>query len=123
MKRPTPIVWFERYYLGAVVLKVVVSIINWDIVDAGGVEIGIIVSLLLWFGVMYRHSAAAKWILIVLFLVYALWTLLQMSRGAYGLVAILVTLAAMVLNALAVWQLLVDDAQAWFDKTAVPRLR
>jgi hypothetical protein len=46
-----------------------------------------------------------------------------MSRGAYGLVAILVTLAAMVLNALAVWQLLVDDAHAWFDKTAAPRVR
>ena len=120
VERPRSIVRFERFYLGAVALKIVGAILNWDSVNAGGVQIGIIVALLLWFGVMYRHSVASKWIVVVIFLASALWALFQIMAGAYGATSTLFVMGGTMLNAVAVWYLIADNAQGWFEEAAVP---
>jgi hypothetical protein len=116
MERPTPIVWFERCYLGALALRLIISIAHWDTVNAGGVQIALIVALLLWFGVVHRHSSVARWLVLLMFVVAAVSTLMRLGAGGLGLVWVILALVALALQALAVFQLLVAEAQPWFAK-------
>ena len=118
MERRTPIIWFSRFYIAALALKVVFAIVHWDMVNAGGVQIGIIISLLLWFGVMYRHSIISKWIIILSFIASAIWTVIQLSTGTYDLFSTFVFVVALILNGVAAWQLMTGGAHIWFEQAA-----
>ena len=116
MEHPAPITWFSRFYIAALALKTIFAIVHWDVVDAGTVQIGIIVALLLWFGVMYRHSVVSKWLIILSFVVSAIWTLGALAVGRYDVVSALVFIAAVTLNGMAAWQLIAGPAHRWFEE-------
>jgi hypothetical protein len=118
MERPAAIVRFERFYLGALGLKVIFAIVNWSSVDAAALQIGIILSLLLWFGVAYRHSVISKWLIIVMFIGTSLWTCFGLAIGRYDVFFGAVAAIAMILYGIAAWQLLHAGADRWFDRAA-----
>jgi hypothetical protein len=116
MARPMPIVWFERCYLSALALRLVISIAHWDTVNAGSVQIALIVALLLWFGVVHRRSNVARWLVLLMFVVTAAGTLLRLGDGGLGAIWVVLALVALALQAFAAFQLLVAEAQPWFAK-------
>ncbi len=116
MARPTPIVWFERLYLASLGLRVATAVALWRIADAGAIQIGLIVGLLLWFGVMYRHSRVAAVLVGVLFLLVGLWTLRLMVAAQAVTPVAAVYLVALTLHAAAIACLLHDSAAPWFRR-------
>ncbi|MES2444241.1 MAG: hypothetical protein V4574_15545 [Pseudomonadota bacterium] len=116
MDRPAAITWFERFYLGAIALKIVVVVLNWTTANPGAAQIGLIVSLLLWFGVVYRHSAISRWLAVLFVAVTMGWGCYLIAMGAYDTLSAALALVAMVLSALAAGQLLSPGAGAWFAK-------
>ena len=118
MQRPAAIVRFERFYLGALGLKIIFAIVNWSSVDAAALQIGIIFSLLLWFGVAHRHSVISKWLIIVVFIGTSIWTCFGLAIGSYDVFFGAVAAIAMILHGIAAWQLLNADANRWFERAA-----
>jgi hypothetical protein len=118
VERRTPIIWFSRFYIAALALKVAFAIVRWDVVDAGGVQISIIISLLLWFGVMYRHSIVAKWLIVLSFVASVILSAVQLSTRPYDLFSTLVFGVALMLGGMAVWQLMTKAAHVWFEQPA-----
>jgi hypothetical protein len=116
MERPMPIIWFERCYLGAVALRLLADILSWDRVNAGAVQVGLIVALLLWFGVVHRHSNVARWLVLLFFGGAAVVTLMRIAAGGLDVPTNVLTLAALGLNAVAAFLLLVPEARPWFAK-------
>ena len=139
MARPASIVTFERCYLGAWIVGLINTALNWNVTMAmmdanpavaqmgpsfgaavlvGGLLLGALITLLLWHFVARRGSQVAKWIVVVLFaigLVSFLYGLVA-GRTSFGLVALLgvVTLA---LQGVAVAMLFRPDTPAWFGET------
>ena len=138
MERPASIVTFERCYLGAWVVGLINSALNWNVAMAamadnpsvaqlgpsfastmmiGGLAIGAAITLLLWYFVARRGSVVAKWIVTVFFalgLASFLWSLAA-GRG-FGLVTV-IALVAMALQAIAVAMLFRPDTKPWFGET------
>lgn len=133
MQQPTSIKRFDIAYLASLGLATVGFFIGYDDTVAlvreqyaaaglnmnaaawttGSFVVGIAISLLLWWFVSSRRSAVAKWILIVFF-----------ALGLLGLPTILgnltiasyLSLASMVISAVAIYFLFQPDTKPWFDK-------
>lgn len=138
MIRPISIVWFERCYLGCVVLGVINTAVAWNTTVAkmaenpataqfgpsfvpnmliGGVVLSVLVSLLLWYFTARKGSVVTKWIITVLFVLGILGLVMGLVQHSLppGPTAVL-TIVAWVLDAIAVWQLFRPDTRAWFGE-------
>ena len=139
MERPASIVTFERCYLGAWIIGLINTALNWNnaveqmnanpsvaqlgssfasIMMIGGIAIGAVITLVLWYFVAKRGSTVAKWIVTVFFafgLLSFLYGLL-LGRVAFG-VTIAVTILTLVLQGIAVAMLFRPDTKAWFGET------
>ena len=141
MERPASIVTFERCYLGAWIVGLINTALNWNrtvtmmaanpattqmgpgfgtTMLAGGLVIGAAITLVLWYFVAKRGSVVAKWIVTVLFafgLISFLWSLAmaRISLGVSGIIGVV----TMVLQAIAVFMLFRPDTKAWFGETPV----
>jgi hypothetical protein len=135
--RPTSIVQFERFYLGALVVGLVNNALNWSRtqamlaadpnVAAAGAGFGsgfmmvtivasLAISLLLWYFVAKRGSNIAKWIVTVLTglglisVLFSIGTMLSM-----GILATALGLVALGMQVYAVYMLFRPDAVAWLE--------
>lgn len=134
MTRPPSIVWFERCYLGALLLSVIENVLQWDSLNARFAAIpngaamaqwlvptmilvGLGIGLILWYFAARRAAPVAKWIVAVFFGIGLLGIIPAIFGGAFpqGLPGIL-SIVGLVLNAIAVWMLFRPDANAWFAK-------
>lgn len=129
--RPQSIIRFEQFYLGAIVLGLVNSFLNWDTslaqmqADPAAAQmfgsgflmavtaIGVAIQLLLWFFIARKASVVAKWILVVFFLLGLLGVALSLASVS-GLPMIL-SLLVITLQGLAVYMLFRPDAVAWLN--------
>ncbi len=135
MFRPISIVQFERCYLGSLVLGFITLAFTWNTQMALlqrnpataqmgsmvygslliGLIVGAIITLVLWYFAARRASVVAKWIIVVFFAIGVLGLLNSLSKGMvpHGLGGVL-TIANIVLQAVAVYLLFRPDATAWF---------
>lgn len=120
MERPTPILWFSRYYLAAVALKTGAALTMWSAARAGTVQVGLTIALLLWFGIVYRRSNIARWIALVLFVPGTLWLMLSLAQFRYPPVAIVLHVAATIFAAAAALQLIDARANDWLTARPSP---
>ena len=134
MLRPTSIVNFERCYLGAVVIGLLNSLFAVPammrtpqmaqasaVLGTGFIYItailSLVISLLLWYFTARRASVVAKWIIVVFFVIGALAMIRNVLTGFQGLVGTLpavLSIVAVVFQAVAVYLLFRPDANAWF---------
>ena len=134
MQRPISIVNFERCYLGAWLLGLISTVLNWNTMEQmtatrqaeaqfgtwympAVTAIGLIISLILWYFIARRGSAIAKWILVVLFAFGVIGFVmgLAMHTMPAGLLGI-VSVVSFVLQAIAVWLLFRPDTKPWFGE-------
>ncbi|MEG3150484.1 hypothetical protein U1769_11380 [Sphingomonas sp. ZT3P38] len=118
VERPRAIVWFERCYLGALAIKLALAIVNWSTANSAATQIGTTIALLLWFGVVNRHSNISRWIIVLFAIIAAIWTCVTVAYGAFSWVSILLMFVAGILNIAAALQLIGADAEPWFEKRA-----
>ena len=143
MERPLSIVWFERCYLGSLVVLLVQKALSWNAMIAAsnaklednpaaaqfgpsfvsGILVGtivlmIVISLLLWYFTAKKASVVTKWIITVLFALNVLSVVMGAVRGTMeaGSIGAVLGIVALVLNGIAVWQLFKPDARAWFGE-------
>ena len=131
MARPQSIVWFERFYLGAIALGLLNSVLNWDVIQEQiaanpGSQIlpgwfmpvimivGIAINLLLWYFVARRGSTVAKWIITVFFAI-GLFGLFGVFTGQVPGRLLPFTLLNFALNAAAVYMMFRPDTKRWFS--------
>ncbi|WP_109355348.1 hypothetical protein [Sphingorhabdus sp. EL138] len=127
--RPTSIIRFERFYLGALALGLVGNVFNWNnaismletdpstaAMGPGflvfSIAFGLVISLLLWFLAARKAVGVAKWIITVFFgfgLISVPFSFNQLS----GL-AIATSMVTIALQAIAVYMLFRPDAKKWF---------
>jgi hypothetical protein len=136
MTRPVSIRRFELCYLGSVLIGAANSAMTWkdvtSTVEAAqtramlgdwfmplAMVFGFTISLLLWYFTARAASLVAKWVLVVFFGLALAGFLLTLATGSRpdGIAGIL-SVATLVLNAVAVWMLFRPDARAWFGETA-----
>lgn len=138
MQRPLSIVWFERCYLGALVVGLINSALSWNaalaamaenpaLADLGenfgrntlifGTVFGVAISVLLWYFAACKRAAVAKWIITVFFAISVLSIGFSALRNTFpqGIAGVL-GIVTFVLNAIAVWQLFRPDAAIWFGE-------
>lgn len=120
MERPKLLVRFERLYLAAFAVKLILLVLNWATTDPGKAQIGIIASLLLWFGIMHRHSNGARWLAVGFSVVSTIWCIGNVFIGEYDLVERLLLTTIAVLNVSALLQLIKADVEPWFARGALP---
>lgn len=141
MERPQSIVWFERCYLGLIVLGLINAALSWNEMMAkaaanpglerlgpsfvptlmiGVMVITLCINLLLWYFATRKGAAVAKWIIVVFFGISVLSMVLTIPTGGLpaGLTGVL-KIVAFVLHAIAVWQLFKPDANVWFKAAEV----
>jgi len=130
MNRPHSIIQFERFYLVAIGVDVVNTILSWSereerallhpqmfgnatMLLTTAINLGI--ALLLWFLVARLGSAIAKWVLSI-FVVLALgWTLYAIPTGHYSMgLSGLLGLFSTVLQVYAAAMLFKGDTKPWF---------
>ena len=128
--RPRSIVIFEFCYLGAVVLGLLNTVLNWSkLLEMPGMAalvarwpwymptvmaFSALISLLLWYFVARRASVVAKWIVVVFYGFSAIGIVIMLATGL-GIDRIAAaSLFLFALNGIAVWQLFRRDALAWF---------
>lgn len=128
--RPNSIIQFERFYLAAIGVDVVNTILSWtdwqerallhpqmfgEMTLPVTTAIGFAVSLLLWFLIARRRSNVAKWLLTLFVLLALVWTVYAIPMGRYALgLSGLLGVFSTVLQAYAVWLLFRADARRWF---------
>ena len=143
MERPQSIIWFERFYLGALGIGFLNTAFSWSsrqarlavlpnsqnlpswfvsVVSISTLVFGLAISLLLWHFVARRGSPVAK-IFVVIFFVFGLlglvWLPGLVSSVRIGLISpitALVSIFRFILNGAAVWMLFRPDTKSWFDK-------
>ena len=115
--RPAAIIWFERLFLCAIALKMVVMVLSWRTANPGAAQLGLILWLLLWFGVVHRHSLASRWLAMACCLISAIWTLLVLIAGAFGMLDGALSILAALLMLGAALRLSSLDADGWFKKS------
>jgi hypothetical protein len=130
--RPTSIINFERFYLGAMALGLVNSAMTWsqtqelmnspEVAAAGlgsgflftTMAIGLIIPLLLWYFIARRGSNIAKWILVVLFGIGLLGFLASLANPLMpGGLSMVLGIAGIAIQGYAVYMLFRPDAVAW----------
>lgn len=133
MDRPQSIIWFERLYLGGVMLGLMNTAINWPTVQAqvaaqpnagllpawfpyATVAIGIGINLILWHFVAQRGAVVAKWILTVLFALGALSMAWMFATGMVPPTVNIVSIIVVLLHAAAVFMLFRPDTRPWFGE-------
>ncbi len=137
MTKPDSIVFFDRLFLGALVLGVLNFMVGWSELSAKlasapefaatgfgtGFVIatavgGIILNLIIWYFISARASKVAKWIFVVFFAIGLLSMLGNFNNplGPQG-IALAVTLVITVVQAAAIYMLFRPDSLAWFDRT------
>lgn len=136
MPRPKSIIAFEQCYLGSLVLGFIALAFGWGAQKAllarnpdvaqlnsgmlyaslfGGLILGAVITILLWYFAARRASVVAKWIIVVFFAFGVLVLLSSLAKGtvAPGLGGV-ISIANTVLQAVAVWMLFKPDSKAWF---------
>ena len=135
--RPNSIVWFERLFLGSLLLGVINAFLVYDnvvaVMDAdpnmaalgmgGGFAIVIwvvsfAISLLLWYLIARKASTVAKWIFVVLTVVGLLMT--SLNPGEMLTFANILTGLIFVMQLASVVVLFFPDATAWFKAARSP---
>lgn len=131
--RPHSIVQFERFYLGALVVGLVNSALQWNhtqdmlandpAMQAAGLGSGFLIStmviglaipLLLWYFIAKRGSNIAKWILVVLFGLGLIGLLMTFNNPMMpGGIAFILSIVSVAMQAYAVLMLFKPDAVAW----------
>ncbi|MEO7170733.1 MAG: hypothetical protein V4610_13860 [Pseudomonadota bacterium] len=130
MIRPTSIIQFERFYLAAIGVDAVNTILSWsdqqerallhhqmfgDLTLPLTTVAGFGLALLLWFLVARQGSAIAKWALAIFVGLALAWTLYAIPTGHYSIgLSGLLGLFSTVLQAYAVAMLFRGDARPWF---------
>lgn len=130
MSRPNSIIQFERFYLAAIGVDVVNTVLSWsdrearallepqmfgDLTLPATTAVGFGVALLLWFFIARQGSAIAKWILAIFVALALVWTLYAVPTGRYSLgLSGLLGVFSTVLQAYSVWLLFRPDARPWF---------
>lgn len=131
MTRPHSIIWFERIFLGSLLLGLVNSVLTWstltDQISAtpgasmlgsnfliGTMAVGIVINLLLWYFIARRGSNVAR----------IIWTIL-FAIGAFGIIGVflqptpvlmkIAPLVSFALQAIGVFLLYRPDAKPWFS--------
>jgi hypothetical protein len=141
--RPKSIIWFERFFLGAWLLGLLNTVLNWDtmmrtalkqpgVAEVGpalqvmlmvSAAVGLLIPLLLWFFIARKGSVVAKWILVVLYAIGVLSFLFNLVSGNLA-IRPLTALPALIalLQLAAVFMLFQPDTKPWFgeDATADP---
>ncbi|MEP9357505.1 hypothetical protein [Sphingomonas sp. KR3-1] len=117
MERPRPIIWFSRYYLTALALKTLGTLADWTHANAAALQIGLIVALLLWFGVVHRRSNVARWILLLAYAPSLALAILGIAGGGYIPLTVLFYIASLVFFSAAIVQLVRNRVDGWFAKT------
>lgn len=133
MSKPNSISQFERFYLAAIGVDLVNTILSWSEREERALltpqmfgnatlplttAIGFGIALLLWFFVAHRGSVIAKWIVTVFVTLALAWTLYAIPTGRYSLgLSGLLGLFSTVLQAYAVVMLFRRDAGRWFGAT------
>ena len=138
MARPASIVMFERLYLGAWLVGLLNSIINWgpmqeaarvaagpnpmgdgftSTIMIGSIVFGAIITLLLWYFTARRASDIAKWIVTVFFALGLGSFLWGLANGTTRMaLPVAIGLVALVLQGAAVVMLFRPDAKRWFGE-------
>jgi len=116
MERTGPIIWFERCYLASFVLGAAGAVLNWRAVNPGALQLSVIIGLLLWYGVMYRHSQVCRWLVFGSLIVSTVQMGLLIAAIGYDPVLGAIGVVILGLNAAAAGFLL--NASAWFAKPA-----
>ena len=138
MQRPASIVMFERCYLGAWVIGLISTAVNWNTmaetananpaaaslgpsfatnVMIATVAIGTVISLLLWYFTARRASVVTKWIVTVFFVISLLAFLRNLTIGGVVVGATAAfAIVTLVLQGVAVAMLFRPDAKAWFGE-------
>lgn len=138
--QPDSIRRFSLFYLGSLAVSLLATFVGFDVLLAeveaqsqasglalgpevvlGGIAVNVAITLLLWYLVARKGFVIAKWIVVLLFL----FTLVTSVPGilAGGLqVYEAISLAAVALQAVAVFYLFKPDAKAWFSggRSAAP---
>lgn len=131
MTRPNSIIWFERVFLGSMLLGLVNSALTWSTINdqiaatpgaamlgsnflIGTMAIGLIINLLLWYFIARRGSNVAR----------IIWTVL-FAIGIFGVIAMffqptavsmkVVPLISFVLQGIGIFLLWRPDAKPWFS--------
>jgi Na+-transporting NADH:ubiquinone oxidoreductase subunit NqrB len=137
MIKPVSIIFFDRLFLGSLILGVLNFLFAWNDVSEklasmpefaamgfgsgfiiGTFAVGMIINLIIWYFISVRASKIAKWILVVFFAIGLLSMLSNLSNplGPQGLslgIAIIIT----AIQGAAVYMLFRPDAAAWFNRT------
>jgi hypothetical protein len=134
MQRPTSIIQFERCYLGALALALVNTALSWStylripaVIQAQAMfgnwylptttAMGFLIPLVLWYFAARRASVVAKWIIVVFFGFGVIGLLIGLANGGYpSTLAAVLSVVALVMNAVAVFLLFKPDAKAWFGE-------
>jgi hypothetical protein len=131
MERPQSIMWFERLYLGGMVLGLLNTLMNWGLVQAqvaatpnagllppwfsaATVAIGVGINLLLWYFVARRGSVVAKWIVVVLYAIGLAGIAMTLASGMRPPTLNLVAAIVLLLQTAAVVMLFRADTKPWF---------
>ncbi|WP_315760404.1 hypothetical protein [Sphingomonas sp. Y38-1Y] len=134
--RPPSIIWFERLFLAALLIGLVNSTLVYGQLGAAGgaqplgagvlifsIGIGLVINVALWYFVARRASNAARWILVVLFVLGLASLLFSVAMGTFppGAAGALGALG-WVLQTASIVMLFRRDAAAWFRGSRVDDL-
>ncbi len=128
MKRPSAIIWFERFYALGIALPTIFLIATWqETTDPSGddgaaiVEVALFglvliygLSFLFWFLIMRRRSNIARWLLTVLTLLAAPLSFIDPNGRPWDFWG-LVEAGGVVASIVAVACLISPGARPWFD--------
>ncbi len=135
--RPKSIVQFDYVYLAVIALGLVSSALSWEALLATGsvkemvAKLGMAplyatilfvtaLQLLLWYFIARRGSVIAKWVFVIY--VGAILLFSGYSLASYGAISTaigVISVAAIVLQAIAIWLLFRPDTAEWFGEDAV----
>lgn len=132
--RPVSIVWFERFYLTALVLGLISTLINWSTISATAqaapgasgfagsaafmvsvLAVSFGVSLLFWFFIARRGSKVAKWIMTVFFVLGLLGLPATLTNPMFSTGVVAMALINTLLQLAAVICLFRADTHDWFN--------
>jgi hypothetical protein len=130
MTRPDSIIWFERLYLGSIVLSLATTVLTWSDLSAqmaatpgaamlggnflfGTIVVGLIINLLFWYFIAKRGSNVARIIWTVFFVIGILGVVAMFFQPTATTMKI-VPLISFALQAVATFLLYRPDAKPWF---------
>ncbi|HEY0594358.1 hypothetical protein [Sphingopyxis sp.] len=136
MRKPDSIIWFDRLFLGSMVLGALNFIFGWNALSAKitaspefaatgfgtgfilvSAVIGMIINLVIWYFVSARGSKVAKWILTVFFAIGLLSIVNNLNNplGPQG-IQLGVTFVIALVQGAAIYMLFRPDSAAWFSR-------